>query len=192
MKKKISLLLIFFAVICFAKEQKFNFTSTTTLLEISEQTNIPVKKITQYLKLEDQTEFNVTLQELGISNENLEKAIAEYHMNKKSFYTGIILVGMGIVFVSLLIVGIIINSLQHIGETRKKKRSSVQTSVGKVTAPKDHISSSGIVAAITAMILHDTEERDNINLTWKRQSISMWKAAGMVENRVFEDRRGRK
>ncbi len=192
MKKLIILLMIVFTVTCFAEKKKLNFAPSTTLLEIAAQTNIPVKKITQYLKLKDQTEFNISMQELGISNEDLKKAIAEYENNKKSFYSGIILVGMGIVFVSLLIVGLIIGSLQHIGDPKKKKRSVVQTSVGKVTAPRNHISSNGIVAAITAMLLHDAEEKDKIDLTWKRQTISMWQAAGMVENRIFEDRRGRK
>jgi len=192
MKKLIILLMIVFAVTCFAEEKKLNFAPSTTLLEISAQTNIPVKKITQYLKLKDQTEFNVSLRELGISNEDLEKAITKYDNNKRSFYSGIILVGMGIVFVSLLIVGFIISLLQHIGDPKKKKKSVVQTSVGKVTAPKDHISSNGIVAAITAMFVNDAEEKDKIDLTWKAQTISLWKAAGMVENRVFEDRRGRK
>lgn len=183
MKKILFLLIIVFAVTCFAEEQKFNFPPGTTLLEISAQTNIPVKKITQYLKLDDQTKYNVSMQELGISNENLDKAIAEYHKNKTSFYTGIIFVGMGIVFVSLFITGLIINSLQHIGSPKKKKISVVQTSAGKVSTSKDHISSNGVVAAITAMFLHDAEEKDKINLTWKRQPISMWRAAGMVENR---------
>ena len=192
MKKILILFIIVFAVTCFAEEQKLNFPPSTTLHEISTQTNIPVKKITQYLKLENQTEFDVSLQELGISNEVLKTAIAEYHKNTKSFYTGITFVGMGIVFVSLLLVGFIINLLQHIGEPKKKKKTVVQTSVGTITASKDHISSNGIVAAITAIFLHDADERDKIDLTWKRQTISMWKAAGMVENRVFEDRRGRR
>ena len=192
MKKIIILLMIVFAVTCLAKELKLNFSPDTTLQEISTQTNIPVKKIAQYLKLEDQTEFNVSLHELGATNEDLIKAIAEYHSNTKSFYTGIIFVGMGIVFVSLLLVGFIINLLQHIGEPKKKKKTVVQTSVGTITVPKDHFSSNGIVVAITAMFLHDADERDKIDLTWKRQTISMWNAAGMVENRVFEDRRGRK
>lgn len=192
MKKIIFLIMIIFTVVCFAKNKKTDFTPSTTLLEISAQTNIPVKKITQYLKLQNQTEFNISMQESGISNEDIKKAIADYHSNTKSFYSGIILVGMGIVFVSLLIVGLIIGSLQHIGDPKKKKKSVIQTSVGKVTVPQDHISSNGIVAAITAMVLHDADEKDKIELTWKRQSLSMWKSAGMVENRVFEDRRGRK
>ncbi|MEA2096929.1 MAG: OadG family protein [Candidatus Cloacimonadota bacterium] len=192
MKKLIILLMIVFTVTCFAEEKKLNFAPSTTLLEISAKTNIPVKKITQYLKLKDQTEFNIGIQELGISNGDLEKAIAEYNNNKKSFYSGIILVGMGIVFVSLFIVGFIISLLQHIGKPKKKKKAIVQTLAGTVAASKDHISSNGVIAAITAMVLHDADERDKIELTWKRQTISMWKAAGMVENRVFEDRRGRK
>ena len=192
MKKIIILLIIVFSITCLANEQEINFSPKTTLQEISTQTKIPVKKIAQYLKLEDQTEFNVSLQELGISNKDLKKAIDEYHSNTRSFYTGIIFVGMGIVFASLLLVGFIINSLQHIGESKKKKKSVVQTPVGTVTAPKDHISSNGVVAAITAIFLHDADEKDKIELTWKRQTISLWNAAGMVENRVFEDRRGRK
>ncbi len=189
MKKIFFLLILIFAIACFAAEQKFNFSQGSTLLEISAQTNIPVKKIAQYLKLEDQTKFNLSLQKLGISNKDINSAIAEYNANKKSFYTGISLVGMGIVFASLLLVGFIISLLQHIGEPKKKGK--VITSVGTVTAPQKHINSNGVVAAITAMFLHDAEEEDRIDLTWKRQTISMWKAAGMVENRVFEDRRGR-
>jgi len=191
MKKIIILLIIVFSITCLAKEQKLNFPPETTLQEISTQTNIPIKKIAQYLKLENQTDFNISLQELSISNENINKAIAEYQSNTRSFYTGITFVGMGIVFASLLLVGFIINSLQHIGDPKKKKKTVVQTPVGTVTAPKDHINSNGIVAAITAMLLHDADEKDKIELTWKRQTISLWNAAGMVENRVFEDRRGR-
>ncbi len=188
MKKIIFLIIIVFAVFCLA-EENINFLPTTSLQEISVQTNIPVKKIAQYLKLEDQTKFNLSIQELGISNKDINNAIAEYNANKKSFYTGITLVGMGIVFASLLLVGFIISLLQHIGAPKKKTK--VITSVGTVTAPKKHINSDGVVAAITAIFLHDAEEEDRIDLTWKRQTISMWKAAGMAENRVFEDRRGR-
>jgi len=189
MKNILILLFILLVVVCFADEQKLQFQPTTTLLEISTQTNIPVKKICQYLKLNEKCKFSSSLQELGVSNEDLEKAIAEYESKTTSFYTGIIFVGMGIVFVSLMITGLIINSLQHF--VKSKKKTEVSTPVGTVTAPKDHISSNGIVAAITAMLLHDADEKDKINLTWKRQAFSGWHAAGMVENKVFENRRGK-
>jgi len=189
MKNVLILLFVFLVVVCFADPQKLQFPPTTTLQEISTQTNIPVKKITQYLKLDNQTDFNVSLKELGISNEAINKAISEYNTNTKSFYIGITFVGMGIVFASLLLVGFIINSLQHISESKKK--INIKIPVGTVTAPKEHISSNGIVAAITAMFLHDADEKDKINLTWKRQAFSGWHAAGMVENKVFENRRGK-
>jgi len=189
MKKLLLLLVIIFAAVCFADEQKLQFSPETTLQEISSQTNIPVKKICQYLNRDELCNYNINLHELGISNEDINKAISEYHLNMKSFYAGIIFVGMGIVFASLLLVGFIINSLQHISKTKKKVK--VKTPVGTVTAPKEHINSNGIVAAITAMFLHDAEEKDKINLTWKRQAISLWNAAGMVENKVFENRRGK-
>ncbi|MDP8202038.1 MAG: hypothetical protein P9M11_07840 [Candidatus Tenebribacter burtonii] len=192
MKRIITLLMIIWTLTCFAEEKKFNFPPDTTILEIAAQTDIPVKKITQYLKLEDQAGINSNLQELGISNNDVNNAITEYYKNKHSFYSGIVFVGMGIVFSALFITGLFIKSLQHIGKPRKVKKAVVQTSVGVVTAPKEYISSNGVVAAITAMFLHDTEERGRINLTWKRQSLSMWQAAGMVENRNFVDKRGRK
>ncbi|MDP8269705.1 MAG: OadG family protein [Candidatus Tenebribacter davisii] len=192
MKKIITLLMIIWTLTCIAEEKKFSFSPETTILEISAQTNIPVKKITQYLKLKDQAGINSNLQELGISNDDVNNAITEYYKNKHSFYSGIVFVGMGIVFSGLFITGLFISSLQHIGKPRKVKKAVVQTSAGVVTAPKEYISSNGVVAAITAMFLHDNEERGRINLTWKRQSLSMWQAAGMVENRNFVDKRGRK
>jgi len=189
MKKFIVLFIMVFAVLCFA-EETINFTPSTTLIEVSTQTNIPVKKIAQYLKLEDQTKYNLSLQEIGVSSEDVSNALAEYETNKKSFYTGITLVGMGIVFTSLLLAGFIISLLKYIG--KPKNNVNIVTSVGTVTAPQKHLNSNGVVAAITAMFLHDAEEKDKIDLTWKRQTSSMWKAAGMIENRIFEDRRGRR
>ena len=121
MKKIIFLIFIVFAVLGLA-EEKIRFLPTTNLQEISTQTNIPVKKIAQYLKLEDQTKFNLSIQELSISNEDINNAIVEYNTNKKSFYTGISLVGMGIVFASLMLVGFIISLLQHIGDPNKKTK----------------------------------------------------------------------
>lgn len=189
MKNILLLLIIILAAACFADEIEEQYLPNATLLEISAQTNIPVKKIVQYLALDEQPNFNISILELGISGRDVEKAISDYHDKKMSFYTGIVVLGMSIVFASLFITGLIINSLKHLSKTKKKVE--VQTSVGTVTAPKGHISSNGIVAAITAIFLHDAEERDKIELTWKRQAISVWQAAGMVENKVFESRRGK-
>lgn len=187
MKNILILLFILLAVFGFADEYKFP--PETTLYDISTKTSIPVKKICQYLDQADVCNYNITIKELGISNEDVQKAIAEYHSKTSSFYTGIIFVGMGIVFISLIIIGFIISSLQHFVKTKKKVK--VPASVSSVKAPKEHISSNGIVAAITAMYLHDAEEQDKINLTWKRQTFSRWYTAGMVENKVFENRRGK-
>jgi len=80
--------------------------------------------------------------------------------------------------------------LQH---TRIKltKKKTVKTSSGKVTASVEHISSNGIVAAITALYLHEAEveEKNRLHLTWKRQAISLWRATNVVENRFFENRK---
>jgi len=186
--KKYLILFILIMAVWLSTEEVNNFKPNSTLQEISAQTNIPLKKITQYLELNDETRYKMSIQELGITIEEIHSAIAKYNANKNSFYTGIALVGMGIVFTSLLLVGIIINSLQHLN--KQKKKIKVKTSVGTVSAPAEHINSNGIIAAITTILLHDTEESSKIELTWKRRTISMWKASGMVGNRVFDDRRG--
>jgi len=53
MKKILLLLIIILAAACFADEIEEQFHPNATLLEISAKTNIPVKKIVQYLELDE-------------------------------------------------------------------------------------------------------------------------------------------
>jgi Na+-transporting methylmalonyl-CoA/oxaloacetate decarboxylase gamma subunit len=167
-----------------------NISLDSTIKQVSEQTNIPSKKILQYLDLDTSTEINLTLAELQISEEHLKKALTEYENKKHGFYSGIALVGMSIVFISLIVVGFFIYSLQHLNF--KKKKKIVNTSIGKVKVP-EHISANAIIAAITAIYLHEAEaeEKNRLMLTWKRSQLSMWRATNMVESRFFETRRNR-
>ena len=190
MKKIIFVLLLFvITALCFAVEQKFNFPPDTTLEEISKQINIPIKKLAEHLDIFDHAKFTLSMLELKITNKDIEEAVVEFQDNKVHFFSGIVYVGMGIVFLSLLIVGLIIGSLQHIVTPKKNKKVTVTTARGKVTVPKAHLNSNGIVAAITTIFLHDADEEDNMEMTWKRQRLSMWKAANMVETSVFDRKR---
>lgn len=175
-----------------AEKAEFNFSNDTNLIVISEQANIPVKKIVELLDLDDISDYNKTISELDISNQQINKAIEEFTENRNSFYAGVALVGMSIVFGSLIVIGLVIASLEHINFEKKPKKQTVQTSIGKVTSAPEHLSSNGIIAAITAMYLHEmeVEEKNKLHLTWKRQPLSMWRATNMIENRFFDNKRG--
>lgn len=189
MKQVLLFLIILGSVFLFANEKDIKYKPEMTLKEASKQANIPVKKLAFYLDLE-LDEYNTVLRELDVTEAELKQAISSYNENKKFFFSGIVFVGMGIVFFSLMIVGFIINLLRHIGEKKKIEKVTVQTTTGKVSASKFHISSNGVVAAITAIYLHEAEQEENINLTWKRQVISLWQTVGMVESRTSDYQRG--
>ena len=119
----------------------------------------------------------------------MEKAQKDYDDNLVPFYTGVVIVGMSIVFVSLMLTGLIISQLKNLGNKPKKKvnKASVKTSAGTVTGPVDHLSSNAVVAAITAIYLHemDVEEQNKMLLTWKRAPLSMWKASSIMPNNEY-------
>jgi len=173
-----------------------DYSAESTLLELSANTNIPVKKYIQYLELPADTDLHTSLAELKIGAKDLEKAQKAYDENLIPFYTGVVIVGMSIVFVSLMLTGLIISQLKNLGNKPKKKvkKASVKTSGGTVTGPADHLSNNAVVAAITAIYLHemDVEEQNKMLLTWKRAPLSMWKASNiMPNNEYFQAKRNR-
>jgi Na+-transporting methylmalonyl-CoA/oxaloacetate decarboxylase gamma subunit len=195
MKRFMVLLLLIFSVACFAETDcdEYSFSSDTTILQISKTTDIPVKKLLEYLEIDITVSSTKTLAELQISNKEVIQALIKYRGCKKSFYAGIVLVGMSIVFLSLIIVGFSIAGLQYLNRKKKPKIKTIKTSKGKITAPAHQISSNGIIAAITAIYLHEAEveEKNRLLLTWKRSRISMWSAANMMENKAFDNLRGK-
>jgi len=192
--KQILIIIFILAIFtyCLANETEMEFSSSPSLLEISQKANIPVKKLAEYLDRSEISDYSKTLTELNINSDELKQAIKRFEQEKKSFYSGVVLVGMSIVFGSLIIIGLVIASLEHMNKKAKPKKKTVKTSFGKVSAAPEHISSNGIVAAITALYLHEmeVEEQNRLHLTWKRQPLSMWRATNMVENRFFDNKRG--
>ncbi|HHE65788.1 MAG TPA: hypothetical protein ENL09_07180, partial [Bacteroidetes bacterium] len=107
------------AAFLIAEEKGYVFPGDKTILEISSETNIPVKKIAEYLEITNVNDYHASLQELNLKSDNVNRAIENYYQNRKSMYGGIVLVGMSIVFVSLMLVGLIISMLRHVGEKRQ-------------------------------------------------------------------------
>jgi hypothetical protein len=184
MKLILFFLLISFSVLTAADIP--DFSDQTNLLEISKTLDIPSKKLAEYLNLDSETDSKIPLAELGITNDKIKNAYTAYQEEETVFFGDIVLVGMSIVFISLILVGLIILSLQHL-EIKKKPKTSRTANI------PEHISSNAIVAAITAIYIHEAEveEQNRLNLTWTRSQLSMWRATNMVENRFFERRGNR-
>ena len=117
--------------------------------------------------------------------------------NTLNYGYSVTLVGIIVVFLSLLLISILINQFQHIEKTKalkakriaKKSTSTIETSAGKITGPSDAISSNAIVAVISALHKHklSVEERVKIQMTFSRTPVNMWSASAKMDmpNRVY-------
>jgi len=161
-----------------------------TIREISKATNIPVRKIIEYLNLPPDTQIDKTAAELNCTKNDLFRSIAKYQNTKKKYYFGIVLVGMGTVFISLILVALIIGQLKYLDKKKRKKVISIPTysTTGLDTSEEDDI----VAAIVTSIYLYEleVEENNRLMLTWKRAPISMWKASRLVPmNEVDPSRR---
>ncbi len=192
MRKFIFLILIFLPLLLSAENNEVDKLDSVfpqiSLAETAFQLEIPVKQLKIYLQLDPATDSALTLEELHISKKAVSKALSEYNGSKHSFYFGIIVVGMLIVFASLIIVGLIINRMQSLKHLDRKPGSAdKKTNVTAINGEKP--SQNDIIAAITTVYLHEleAEEQSRLLLTWKRASLSLWSASGKfnMPNRVF-------
>jgi Na+-transporting methylmalonyl-CoA/oxaloacetate decarboxylase gamma subunit len=198
MKNKLVVLLLILPFFMFAGEEENQIDSisgSNSLKETAFKLQIPLKQLKIYLDLDLKTDSEQALDELHISRSALKKAQKNYSENQSSFYSGIILAGMLIVFLSLIIVGIIIDRmkfLKHLDnyQQQKQERSEKNT----IQKMGETISQNDIVAAITAIYLHEleTEEESKLLLTWKRATQSPWISAAkfnMPNSMFFQERR---
>jgi Na+-transporting methylmalonyl-CoA/oxaloacetate decarboxylase gamma subunit len=173
------------------------FDENLTLQELADKAEIPVKKLTQYLGRKDLV-FAQTAAQQQVTQVHFSAAMDAYEENLTSFYTGVVVVGIAIVFASLIVVGFVINQLRHLDDKKKKKpvakKKTVTTSVGSVTGPAEHINSNAIVAVVTAISLHEmeVEQQNSMLLTFKRAPLSLWRASNiMPNNEFFQAKRGK-
>jgi Na+-transporting methylmalonyl-CoA/oxaloacetate decarboxylase gamma subunit len=172
------------------------YSGDLTVKELSDKAEIPVKKLIENLNRTD-ISIEKTVGEQGVSQQDFQNALKNYEENIGSFYTGVVVVGVGIVFVSLILVGFVIHQLRHLDTAKEKpskRTKTVKTAVGKVTGPAEHISSNAIVAVVSAIYLHEleVEQQNNLLLTFRRAPLSMWKASNiMPNNEFFQAKRGK-
>jgi Na+-transporting methylmalonyl-CoA/oxaloacetate decarboxylase gamma subunit len=186
MKKIFALIMLATFAFCFASEQvNLEINPNMTLRQISDETHIPVNKIIHLLDGDYSEE--TTVAKTGLTNDEINKAIKRYDSIKTHYYWSIVAVGMVIVFIALIITGFVIGLLKHFNKvdsaTEKKtvaKRS--KTKIKKITPIEGNLSNDAVVAVVTAIYLHEleVEEKNKINLTWKRQRLSMWKSSNMT------------
>ncbi len=161
-----------------------------TFREISESTDLPIKKLINILGLEIKDDEETPAQ-YGITKLQLDKAVTNYNKSRYNYYWGIVIIGMIIVFLSLALVGLIIKQLKWMSWIEKfsLKRKTVSTSLGKLISETTSPRANDIIAVITAIYLHEleTREQNKLLLTWKRASLSFWKATNNIDmpNRVF-------
>jgi hypothetical protein len=174
----IVLVLLFCAFLTAANEKATN--DSKSLIQISSITYTQVFKLMEYLELDRSVNLQVPLSGLGRNNEDLQKALQLYQKNLISFYFGVALVGLFTVFSGLLLISLVIYQLRHLDKKKKVRPSKLPESnfTGMEISESD-----AITAAITATIyLHEleVEENNKLLLTWKRNTLSMWKVAGYI------------
>lgn len=184
-------------------EKKVDLSNNQTINQLAMSSQIPVKKLAEFLEINISEDGKTKLKELGISNSQIQQAIDKFNEQKVGFSIGIVIVGMSVVFFSLILTGFIIAQIRHITHIDKIKekkiktaRTTVKTSVGKVSGPQPDISTNAVVAAITALQLHikEVDEQNKMLLTWRRTRLSMWKSyyKVMMPNReINQVRRGK-
>ncbi|MBI9031165.1 OadG family protein [bacterium] len=189
-------------------ELEYVVTKHANLLQIAQEVNIPVKNLKLQLsdKLEEfklsNPEFadiqtqdrewdNLTLEQLDVSPATVVELHNDFVDNNLSFGWSVTLVGVTIVFLSLLLISIIVAQLQRLEKKAPKesKKSAhkilqtIKTPIGNITGPMDGLSANAIVAVITAIHKHKVlvEERMKIEMTFKRTPVNMWGASAKLE-----------
>jgi len=173
------------------------FNQSWTVHELAASESVPVKQLTSNLGLDFADIRNRSLSDLGITRQDAESALARYKADEPGMVSSIVLVGMLIVFASLVVVAFFISLFKHLHIFEKikfrRKTQTAETEVGVITSRGD-MSENALAAVITAIFLHE-EEVDSENrllLTWKRVSARAWKTGEEMPNALhFATRRGR-
>jgi Na+-transporting methylmalonyl-CoA/oxaloacetate decarboxylase gamma subunit len=190
MKRLFLTLLVFIPIFCFAKIEQPDFNrldlNNITLQELSAEIQIPIKKLKECLELPQTTDNHATLSDLTIGKQNIILAIDRYNEDRFGYYQSIVILGMLIVFGSLMITAVFIGLLQHT-VIEKKPKTPQSRKHGKQEASREHVSSNAIVAAIATVYMHEweIEEQNKMILTWKRAPLSLWKVSRILPNQEF-------
>lgn len=193
MKKIMMIVLLLGFSLCFATED-IQVDTEATFRELSYQSAIPLKKLMHLLPHEVQAEQVIADSDVSVAE--IELAIKEFKKIEHGYNWSIVLIGMVIVFLSLILTGFLIGLLQQMNKWEDFKERKAKASgnvkkpkLKKITSIDGNLSNDVIVAVISAIYLHEleVEERNKLNLTWKRAPLSMWRSANKVSfpNKTF-------
>ncbi|MCK9329759.1 MAG: OadG family protein [Candidatus Cloacimonetes bacterium] len=159
-----------------------------TLESICLLKNIPIKKMSEYLNINPQDSSNrsKTLIDLGINVPIFEELEERFDENILDFSSTLTVLGMSVVFLSLIITSLLISQLVHLNKKKDKKetKATLTSPIGKISTQYiENLSSDAVIAVIAAIHKHriDTDEQNRIMLTWRRANVSMWQASGKVQ-----------
>ena len=164
--------------------------TSESLAEIATHCGVPVKKLNEFLPGDD-IDIYAPLGTQGFGKADVMQARQRFIEQRTGYVTGIVIVGMLVVFASLIIIGLVINQLRHVDPQNRKKKA--QKAAPEATAkaqpePEPDVSTNAIIAVITALHLHvqEVEEQHKLMLTWKRTPMSMWRAGKVtMPNREY-------
>lgn len=164
---------------------QYGFNELSTVSEIATTLSIPIKKLKAMLGNTDPLDKSwddMSIQALGIDLETMKHANDDFLEHIMRYGSSVTLVGMLVVFIALVLTSIIISQLVHLNRGKKQARIISLSSDGQVkSAPKD-LSQNVIVAAITALHLHEreVERRRKMVLTFRRTPLNQWRASAIL------------
>lgn len=162
----------------------FSDNELEVLRKTAKENQLPVKsfiKLAEQEKMENPN-FDIT------NKKHIEKLSTKFDQDVLKFAAKITLVGMLVVFLSLIITGMFISNIKHFSKTgkpqvTKKKEKVVKTSIGEVKTSEGDLSTNSVVVVITAIHLHllEVEAKNKINMDWRRAPVSMWKSVSKAK-----------
>ncbi len=179
-----------------------DYAEKITITDLSLELNIPPGWLIDYLELSPETARDYSIEELGISLEEVEEVRLAFENRKWRFSWNIVAVGMLVIFLSLSLTGVFISLLSRIvifSERQEKKgkpdreksleRKKAKVGIGDVKSRDSGYNA--VIAAITALHFHleEAEEFGKMTLSWKREPSSVWRTSGKFEmpNRIIRE-----
>ncbi|MDD4667528.1 MAG: OadG family protein [Candidatus Cloacimonetes bacterium] len=175
---------------------EYGYNELSTVSEISASLSMPMKKLKAMLGNNDPLDKswdNRSIQALNISPQRIKDIHDEFTQDVLIYGASVTLVGMLVVFSALLLTSIVIRQLVHLNRAEQSTPVIKLGSEGKLKAAPKNLSRNVIVAAITALHIHqqEIEDKRRMVLTFRRTPTNQWRASAVLSmpNRELNSRR---
>jgi hypothetical protein len=151
----------------------------TALVELSVILGIPTSKLLEILKVNPETSLYTTIEELGITQEDIESARKEFRKIRWGYSWSIVLIGMIVIFLSLSLTGFLVGQIRHLAKNPREKKPKKKIIPRLANVKYRDTSYNSVIAAITALHLHlqEAEESSKMTIAWSREPVSVWKTS---------------